>query len=121
VTGRGGGPIDEQSRVSRVYSRYRTSARKQRSWRADNPGNVAIRAELAEAVLSLAGPELRSRRPLLDIGCGSGWWLELLAARSGVGAPVHGLELLPERAGCAGAGAGGGGRRRRRSRTPLRE
>jgi len=97
VTGRGP-PVDEQSRVSRVYSHYRTSARRQRSWRADNPGNVAIRAELAEAVLSLAGPELRSRRPLLDIGCGSGWWLELLAARSAVGAPVHGLELLPERA-----------------------
>jgi len=89
--------VDERLRVKRVYERYGASALRQRRWSADNPGNAAIRAELVEAVLALAGSELRAAGEVLDIGCGSGWWLEQLEARQDVGAALHGVEILPER------------------------
>jgi ubiquinone/menaquinone biosynthesis C-methylase UbiE len=87
----------ERSRVAQIYQRYAASSRKQLSWSADNPGNVAIRAELVEAVFALAGAELRSAGNVLDVGSGSGWWLERLAADDRVPASLHGLELLAER------------------------
>jgi ubiquinone/menaquinone biosynthesis C-methylase UbiE len=80
-----------------VYEHYATSARQQRRWAADNPGNAAIRAELVSAVFGLAGAQLRSAREIVDIGCGTGWWLEQLARRADVAATLHGVEILPER------------------------
>jgi ubiquinone/menaquinone biosynthesis C-methylase UbiE len=93
--------VDERLRVKRVYERYGASARRRRRWAADNPGNAAIRNELVEAVLALAGSELRAAREILDVGCGAGWWLEQLEARRDVGAVLHGVEILPERASSA--------------------
>jgi ubiquinone/menaquinone biosynthesis C-methylase UbiE len=88
---------DERQRVQRAYDGYGASAEKQRSWDAANPGNAAIRDELARAVSAIAVRELRSARAVLDIGCGSGWWLQRLARRTDLNAQLHGLELLPER------------------------
>lgn len=88
---------EERRRVARAYDRYRASTRKQRAWSADNPGNAAIRAELVETVFALAGPALRAAEEILDVGCGSGWWLEQLAERQDAHARLHGVEILPER------------------------
>jgi SAM-dependent methyltransferase len=93
----------ERERVESTYRRYGASRRKQRAWHAENPGNRAIRAELVASAFAAAGPALTGAREILDVGCGTGWWLELLAARPDVPAPLHGLELLPERARAAAA------------------
>lgn len=92
-----------EGRVARAYRRYARSPGKQRAWSAENPGNQAIRAELVATALTLAGPDLAAARQVLDIGCGTGWWLEWLADATGISAALHGLELLPERAAAARA------------------
>jgi glycosyltransferase involved in cell wall biosynthesis/protein-L-isoaspartate O-methyltransferase len=88
---------DERRRVERTYGRYAASERKRRSWDAGNAGNASIRDELVGAMFAMAGTELRSARRVLDIGCGTGWWLERLAAGPDVAASLHGVELQPER------------------------
>jgi len=35
---------------------------------------------------------------VLDVGCGTGWWLERLAADQRTTARLHGVDLLPDRA-----------------------
>jgi SAM-dependent methyltransferase len=92
-------PSGESQRVARDYRRYAESPLKQRSWSERNPGNVAIRAELVGAAFDAAGDSIRAATEILDIGCGSGWWLEQLS--SDATAKLHGLELLPERADAA--------------------
>jgi ubiquinone/menaquinone biosynthesis C-methylase UbiE len=89
--------MDERERVGEVYRGYGASAAKQRAWSAENPGNLAIRAELAGAVFGLAGSRLRRAERILDVGCGSGWWLERLSADPQVSASLEGIELLAER------------------------
>ena len=89
--------LSERRRVGELYERYGASSRKHRSWSAENPGNAAIRAELVDAVVALAGGALFSAREILDLGCGSGWWLRRLADDDRVTATLRGLELLPER------------------------
>jgi SAM-dependent methyltransferase len=51
----------------------------------------------------LAAPELAGDAPLLDIGCGTGWWLERLAQRGVAPERLHGVELDPVRASAAAA------------------
>jgi ubiquinone/menaquinone biosynthesis C-methylase UbiE len=96
-------PASERERLQGVFARYRASARKQRAWRADNPGNVTIRRELADAVLDLAPGAVAGPAPLLDVGCGTGWWLAELAGRGADPGRLHGIELLEERARVAAA------------------
>jgi SAM-dependent methyltransferase len=87
----------EEDRIARVYAGYRADLRKRRVWDARNRGNVAIREELAQAVLGIARGVLEGDGMLLDVGCGTGWWLERLAHE---GVPVErlvGVELLAER------------------------
>lgn len=95
----------ERTRVAAVYDGYGASATKRRSWDARNPGNVAIRGELQTAISALAGREVQSARAILDVGCGTGWWLAELAADADVAADLHGVELLAERACAAAASA----------------
>jgi SAM-dependent methyltransferase len=94
---------DERRRITGVYSRYRESARRQRAWSAENAGNVAIRAELVNRAFALLGPRLPGAASILDVGCGSGWWLERLAGDEQVSAQLHGLDLLAARAAAARA------------------
>lgn len=89
---------DEARRVSRVYFRYGQSRRKLRAWRLDNPGNATIRAELLQTALAMASGGLCTADAILDVGCGSGWWLEALAARPDIRAELHGVEILARRA-----------------------
>jgi ubiquinone/menaquinone biosynthesis C-methylase UbiE len=90
-------PEDEQRRVAETYRRYASSRRRRRTWAGENPGNVAIRKELIEATLVLAGAELCRAQHILDVGCGSGWWLEQLAASPDIDAGLHGVDILPDR------------------------
>lgn len=92
---------DEQRRVRQTYAGYAESEHKRRSWDAANPGNAAIREELVQAVSALAGEQLRRARTILDVGCGTGWWLERIAGQLAPGAELHGLDLLPERVSAA--------------------
>jgi ubiquinone/menaquinone biosynthesis C-methylase UbiE len=97
------GPADERQRIRRVYDRYARSARTQRAWSSTNAGNVAIRAELVDRVLQLLAEKLWAAGAILDVGCGSGWWLERLGSYRQMTAQLHGLELLPDRAAAAQA------------------
>jgi SAM-dependent methyltransferase len=82
--------------LERIYGRYQRSRRRRRAWAADNPGNLAIRAELLELFHSEVGDRLVAGQ-LLDIGCGAGWLLVELA-RSGVAQErLHGVELIESR------------------------
>ena len=85
----------EKGRIARVYRGYGASRRKRRNWSADNSGNRAIRGELIDAVVALAGPSLLTAGTILDVGCGTGWWLERLAADPRISARLHGVDLLP--------------------------
>ena len=83
------------------------SARRRRAWDAGNPGNAAIREELAAALLQASSPALRGSRELLDAGCGTGWWLERLLAAGIQPERLHGLERDPARVTAAGRRAPG--------------
>ena len=75
------GEQPEVARVEHVYRRYARSRRRQRAWAADNPGNLALRAELLSAIRSAAAAELAGEHRILDAGCGNGRWLEALQRR----------------------------------------
>lgn len=83
--------------VSRVYSGYRRSKRKQRAWAADNPGNAAIRGEVLDHLLRLAAPEIAGSGSILDAGCGNGWWLRALVEAGVAPERLHGIDIQPER------------------------
>jgi ubiquinone/menaquinone biosynthesis C-methylase UbiE len=83
--------------VNRVYSGYARSRRKQRAWAADNPGNAAIRGELLDHLLRLAGPEVAGTGAILDVGCGRGWWLRALVDSGVEPGRLHGIDIQPER------------------------
>lgn len=89
------------TRTEEVYSGYLRSRRKRRAWAADNPGNAAIRRELLTAVLEIAAPELGGSGRVLDLGCGTGWWLRSLAGAGVEPARLEGVEVLPARVGAA--------------------
>jgi ubiquinone/menaquinone biosynthesis C-methylase UbiE len=92
---------DDASRVRRVYERYGRDPSKQRDWSAANPGNACIRAELISAAHGALGHTLKTAGRVLDVGCGTGWWLAGLASDPSVSASLHGVELLPERVSAA--------------------
>jgi SAM-dependent methyltransferase len=96
-----GGPEDgERDRLVHVFGAYRGDPRRRRAWDAHNPGNAAIREELARAVLAV----LAERDPgglLLDAGCGAGWWLARLLTEGVAPSRLVGVELLADRADAA--------------------
>ena len=98
---RGDGGAGDPEGVARTYARYASSAGKRRSWSADNPGNLAIRQELVSAVWQLAGGALAGADEVLDVGCGTGWWLAQLAEEGTVHAHLHGVDILADRVSAA--------------------
>ena len=87
----------EASRTARIYAGYAESRRRRRTWASDNRGNVAIRKELTEALLEAADRAIQDGGRVLDVGCGSGWWLRELARRGVEPERLHGVDLLTER------------------------
>jgi SAM-dependent methyltransferase len=68
----------ERDRLRATFARYGRDPRRRQAWASDNPGNVALREELAGAVLAELADHDRGGT-LVDLGCGTGWWLERLA------------------------------------------
>lgn len=59
---------------------------------------MAIRAELVDAVLPLVLRAItEDSAELLDLGCGTGWWLQTLSREREFTAALHGIDVLPER------------------------
>src|SRR5436190_2685298 len=87
----------EAERVRRTYASYAGDWRKRRAGRADNPGNLAIRAELLQLVWRAAGGLLDGDGHILDAGCGNGFWLRSLIGRGVVPQRLHGVDILPNR------------------------
>jgi ubiquinone/menaquinone biosynthesis C-methylase UbiE len=87
--------------LEKTYRGYQKSVRKQRSWAADNPGNMAIRAELLERIVEFAGARLNGDGKILDVGCGGGWLLEQLTGRGVEPRRLHGVDLLEARVSAA--------------------
>ena len=102
-----GANADDRSRVVGIYSRYARSARKRRAWAGDNPGNIAIRAELLAEIERVGEAELERDGEILDLGCGTGWCLRALAERGVEVERLVGLDLLPDRVEAARQGTPG--------------
>jgi ubiquinone/menaquinone biosynthesis C-methylase UbiE len=83
-------------RLDETYQRYARSRRRQRRWAADNPGNLVIRNELVDNIWTSASEQLRDGE-VLDIGCGTGWLLALLADSGIETGRLHGVDLLERR------------------------
>ena len=93
------GPAREAGdrRTAAVYEAYARDPRKARAWAAANPGNAAIRGELLDRVMDEVGPQLSAQSQVLDIGCGTGWWLRALTSHGIDPDRLHGVDALPER------------------------
>src|SRR5829696_138508 len=87
----------ERARVAGVYGDYAASRRRRRAWAPENPANVCIRRELTGALLDAARPALANGSAVLDVGCGSGWWLRALADEGVAADRLHGVDLLDDR------------------------
>jgi ubiquinone/menaquinone biosynthesis C-methylase UbiE len=90
--------VDEEAeRVRSVYEAYGRSSRRARSWSPANPGNRLIREEIVAAIRAAAPGLPDAPGDVLDVGCGTGWWLRELAASGVPARRLHGVDLLPSR------------------------
>jgi ubiquinone/menaquinone biosynthesis C-methylase UbiE len=89
----------EAGRVAQAYAAYGADPRRAASWSAENPGNLAIRREVIDALWRMVAPHAAGG--VLDVGCGTGWWLEELAQRVPAGARLAGLDILEARVAAA--------------------
>jgi SAM-dependent methyltransferase len=92
---------DEGARLSEVYGGYAARRGRRRAWDRTRAGNRALRAELVRHLLGVVSPRLEDGSPILDVGCGGGWWLRELAARGLPADRLHGVDLIPERVAAA--------------------
>src|SRR5689334_6340270 len=93
---------DERQRVGAVYERYARSRRKQHAWDAANVGNSAMQGEVAGAAIRLAGRDLL-HSDVLDVGCGTAWWLARLAEAGVPQSRLFGIDILAPRIAAAQA------------------
>jgi ubiquinone/menaquinone biosynthesis C-methylase UbiE len=91
---------DDTGRVRREYEGYARSPGKRRKWDRANSGNVRIRAELFGRLRKEIGDRLETGS-LLDVGCGTGWFLGELARHGTDPSRLHGVDLLDARVSAA--------------------
>jgi len=87
----------EADRVARVYYEYRADPRKARTWDSSNRGNRAMRDEVAHLVLTRVAAVGGGERLIVDVGCGTGWWLARIAAAGVPARRLAGVDLLEQR------------------------
>jgi ubiquinone/menaquinone biosynthesis C-methylase UbiE len=81
----------EAERIRRVYAEYDADERVQRRWDPSNLGNAANRAALKRQIATML-PDLSHHR-ILEIGCGTGDVLALLAELGAAEDQLTGLDL----------------------------
>lgn len=88
---------DEESRIREVYAERKRAIPPGR-YSAHNPGNVYILRELERHLLANLEPcqPLSSKR-ILDIGCGTGFWLQKFLSWGAAPENLYGTDLLEER------------------------
>lgn len=87
----------ERERLTRLYEGYRRDPGRRSAWAADNPGNVAMRAEVGARLRAAAGAVIDGDLPVLDAGCGTGYWLAWLAGQGVAPRRLHGADLIGQR------------------------
>ncbi len=93
------GPRTEQGRIAAYYQRRAAAGLGQR-YSLSNRGNLYRVQRLERDLLDILarhGFADLSRRSMLDVGCGDGWFLRRLMAWGGERELLSGVDLLPER------------------------
>lgn len=86
----------EERRIESAYSR-RAALHSRYAW--TNPGHLFLVQQVERALLRRLGAEQRdlALARVLEVGCGSGYWLRQLCTWGAAPARVTGIDLLPER------------------------
>ena len=87
--------LSEENRIQDVYKRRRSSKGGLYSW--FNKGHVLMIQELERALLALlsnSGIDSLATKTILDIGCGSGYWIQEFLKLGAVPENLAGIDLL---------------------------
>ncbi len=93
------GMADEDVRIRRVYAERKETIPADR-YSSDNPGNICIRRELDRSLLAdlqKFGCQPLNSKKILDVGCGSGFWLHKLLGWGAAPHNVCGVDLMEDR------------------------
>lgn len=88
---------DGSKQLSEVYTGYSDDRRKSEAWALDNPGTAEMRAVLLARVLAATRDRIQAQSEILDMGCGSGWWLDVFRDEGVGAAHLHGVDAIEER------------------------
>jgi ubiquinone/menaquinone biosynthesis C-methylase UbiE len=90
---------DEESRIRQVYEERKRAIPAER-YSSSNPGNLCIRRELERHLLvelQSFGCQPLSSKKILDVGCGSGFWLQKVLGWGATPENLGGVDLLEDR------------------------
>jgi ubiquinone/menaquinone biosynthesis C-methylase UbiE len=90
---------DEEFRIRRVYTERKQTSPSDR-YSSRNPGNLLIREELERHLLSNLrrfGRQPLSSARILEVGCGSGFWLQKFVGWGATPENLFGIDLIEDR------------------------